>query len=256
MATTLDQDSIYREFEGRIERSWEKPNWCQVHSPTERRCICDNGFYRIASIERWMTQTQENKEKINGLYLLERAIGERELRSDDPSFEEQPSTIFDGETKCIIAFTILLRRRKGYLVYDFQEHKLTDRFHEQANDEIFDEIRKHLQRRYPFSRDEANAIVNEFKQERWKYHLPCLTLRMNERFGESVRLPFHKIEGVETSGQGSILRVWVHEDFVGSDLQADLETYACTFGDVGKVSLIPSAFVVIYLTRSSATSWH
>jgi hypothetical protein len=233
---TVAHHNIYKIFKEKLKNDWKLTPTCDVHKPNA--CGCRNPLYRTTSIRRWMTQRKENEEKTYGEYLLERTNLKGNLNSNINFYD--PSSIFKGDKKCIIVFTILLSQKLGHLVYHFQKANIVDNRLEmnlEKTDTRYKRLMEGLRGRKDVDDNNSENIIQAFESERWNFP-PSLSFKMEEEFVDSVRLPFHERKEGKAGGQGSILRVLVHEDFASANLKEQLEESALKIDNAGKVSTI------------------
>ena len=231
-------DSTYKAFKTHLKKSWKQSPKCDHEQNT---CACRKPFYRMNSLIEWMlTAHEQHKQKLNIELLLE-----REKPISNRNFDD-PKTVFDSSNQCIRVFSILLKLKRGNLIYIFQDAGITD-----------EHLDKNLEKSHPSYRKliqglkgcqnlgcEPEKIFDDFEDEKWNFSPVYLEYSMDKEFGKLYRLPFCERRVISKGGTASVMEGLVHEEFVSTELKKYLEEPGFKPDHGGMVSMI--AFLGIF----------
>ena len=217
---------IKNEHEAAIQEFMSKLAECTINTP-EPPIACGRSYVRISKLVDWLqsedTVLFRNYKTTRATILLGYAY--HNWKGHLPMSREK---LFDGEYRCIIVFSILLKLGWGHLIHLFRNHQLVD-----SKLPIYDLV--HLKQTLVMMKEQSelpddvpanpDEIAEAFDMAQYRFKPAVFQLEEFPTYNRKWIIPIHTKEKInEKGGTATLWQIEVLAEFVDDKLKDVVES--------------------------------
>lgn len=195
------------EFKHLLDTKWTRPVACQNQCDAHDACRCQRRIVHVEAMKQWwLRKTSATGDQTKLLRVLDEMPA-----ADHQRFPLQPQKLFTGGRSGLVVFSLLLKLDRGQLMDRFYDSGIVDNYLPIVRDRVLRENLRHI-----MPRNEVDAVLQEFHEQKWQFCPMDLSLDMSHSLHDThVVPPFcHKIKLGDKGGTAAVYWVAVQEDLI------------------------------------------